>query len=155
MKFWKLFLSLAFPLAVGAIAGIATSNNVGTWYPQLNKPSFNPPNWLFAPVWTALYIMMGISLYLVWKQPARMGRHIAVAFFFIQLAFNFLWSFLFFEWHLVGWALIEIGVLWLSLLGCIFAFSRINRTAAWLLVPYLLWVSFATVLNAAIYALNR
>ena len=155
MKWLKLLVSLALPLAVGAIAGIATSNNVTTWYPGLNKPSFNPPNWLFAPVWTALYIMMGISLYLVWTQPASARRSRALTIFFTQLALNFLWSFLFFEYHLIGWALIEIILLWLALLTCIVSFSKIHKPATWLLIPYLLWVSFATLLNAAIYILNK
>lgn len=154
MKIGRLLISIAVPLAVGAIAGIATSNNVNTWYPELNKPSFNPPNWLFGPVWTVLYIMMGISLYLVWNKPAGEPRRRAITVFFIQLALNFLWSFVFFEWHQIGWALADISLLWLTLLWCIILFAKIHRTAAWLLVPYILWVSFATALNASIFMLN-
>lgn len=154
MKTVKLIISLLIPLAVGAVAGIATSRNVITWYPELNKPTFNPPNWLFAPVWTMLYIFMGISLYLIWRLPATTTRNNAMKLFFIQLALNFIWSFLFFEWHMIGWALIDILVLLLFIIICIAGFTRIQKTAAWLFVPYLAWVSFATALNIAIYRLN-
>ncbi|GGH78382.1 tryptophan-rich sensory protein [Filimonas zeae] len=154
MKWGKLIISLAIPLAVGAVAGIATSSNVDTWYPQLNKPSFNPPNSVFGPVWTVLYILMGISLYLIWRMPVSFARNNALRLFFFQLALNFLWSFLFFEWHLIGWALTDIVLLLVSILFCIALFRRVQRIAAWLFVPYLLWVSFATALNFAIYRLN-
>lgn len=157
MKWLRLIISIAIPLAAGSIAGIVTSRNVTTWYPQLNKPSFNPPNWLFGPVWTILYIMMGISLYLLWSksinrsQPAKQK---ALILFFIQLALNFIWSFLFFQWHMVGLALVDICLLWLLIVACLVVFPKISKPAAWLFIPYLLWVSFATVLNAAIYILN-
>lgn len=154
MKTGKLILSLIITLAVGAIAGIATSRNVATWYPELNKPSFNPPNAVFAPVWTVLYIFMGISLYLIWRLPASNTRNSAMRLFFVQLALNFIWSFLFFEWHLIGWALVDIILLLLLIIICIAGFSRINKVAGWLFVPYLAWVSFATALNFAIYRLN-
>lgn len=154
MKWGKLILSLLIPIGVGALAGIATSSNVNTWYPELNKPSFNPPNTVFAPVWTLLYILMGISLYLIWRMPPSFGRNNALRLFFLQLAFNFLWSFLFFEWHLIGWALLDIALLLVSILFCIALFRRVQRLAAWLFLPYLLWVSFATALNLSIYRLN-
>ncbi|RXK83668.1 TspO/MBR family protein [Filimonas effusa] len=154
MKWTKFIISLAIPLAAGAIAGTVTANNVNTWYPQLNKPSFNPPNWLFGPVWTILYIMMGIALYLVWTKPASHIKSRAMALFFVQLALNFIWSFLFFQWHLIGMALVDISILWIAIISCLLVFSRISKPAAWLFVPYLLWVSFAASLNAAIYMLN-
>lgn len=154
MKWGKLVLSLLMTLAVGAIAGIATSKNVATWYPELNKPSFNPPNTVFAPVWTVLYIFMGISLYLIWRLPVSITRNGAMRLFFVQLALNFIWSFLFFEWHLIGWALADIILLLLVIITCIMSFSRINKVAAWLFVPYLAWVGFATALNIVIYRLN-
>lgn len=154
MKTGKLVLSLLITLAIGAIAGIATSRNVLTWYPELNKPAFNPPNAVFAPVWTVLYILMGISLYLIWRLPSSDTRNNALRLFFVQLALNFIWSFLFFEWHLIGWALADIVLLLCLIITCIAGFSRISKTAAWLFVPYLAWVSFATALNIAIYRLN-
>lgn len=150
----KLFLSLLITLAVGGIAGFATATSIDTWYSFLNKPSFNPPNQLFAPVWTVLYIMMGIALYLIWKLPASAQRNTAMAVFFIQLLLNFLWSLIFFNMHRVGLALTDIVLLLLLIILTIIFFKPLSKTAAWLLLPYLLWVSFATVLNYAIWHLN-
>jgi translocator protein len=151
----SLILCLSLPLLVGAISGYATSSNISNWYVFLVKPSFNPPNWLFGPVWTSLYLLMGISLYLIWKSQAGAGRKQALLLFAIQLAFNFGWSFIFFYFHEIGWALIEILALWLSILLTIISFYKVDKTAAYLQIPYLLWVSFATVLNASIFYLNR
>ncbi len=152
----KLIISLALPLGVGAISGIATSNNVDTWFTTINKPAFNPPSWVFAPVWTTLYILMGVAFFLVWKSsaPPSANKRTAASFFMLQMALNFLWSFLFFHFHEIGLALLDIILLWCSIILCIIYFRKINKTAALLLLPYLLWVSFATVLNAAIYMLN-
>ena len=150
----KLFLSLTITLAVGGIAGFATATAIDTWYIYLNKPSFNPPNSLFAPVWTILYILMGIALFLVWKLPKSNLRNRAMTIFFIQLALNFLWSFIFFNMHQVGWALIDILLLWIAIILTMFAFAPLSKTACWLLLPYLLWVSFASVLNYSIWHLN-
>lgn len=151
----KLFTSLALPLAVGLIAGYLTSSSIDTWYSSLQKPAFTPPNWLFAPVWTLLYIMMGLGLYLVWKQPYSRSRTRAMSAFFIQLALNFLWTFLFFNSHAIGWAFVDIICLWTFIAITIVLFTLKSQTAAWLMVPYILWVSYATALNYAIWDLNK
>lgn len=153
-SFMKLIVAVILTVGIGSLGGIFTASEVGTWYAGLQKPSFNPPSWLFAPVWTLLYLLMGISVYLVWKQPPSPARRMATGVFIVQFVFNFLWSFIFFKLHLIGWALAEIIVMWVLILITIVLFARLSRTAAWLLVPYLAWVSFATVLTAAIYKLN-
>jgi translocator protein len=151
----KLIASLILPLSLGAIAGIFTSHAIPDWYENLNKPSFNPPNWIFGPVWTALYFLMGISLFLIWKQNTGRDRSRAILVFMIQLILNFCWSFIFFYFHHLGLALIEILLLWLSIFLMIRLFYKIRPVAAYINIPYLLWVTFATVLNAAYYFLNR
>ncbi|MGX5820895.1 TspO/MBR family protein [Chitinophaga lutea] len=151
----RLIISLAIPLAVGAIASWFTSANVRTWYPTLEKPSFNPPNAVFGPVWTVLYILMGISLYLVWRLPASQARNRALWIFGVQLLLNFWWSIFFFEFHQIGLALMDIILLWLAIIFMIRHFLRLSPVAAHLQWPYLAWVSFATVLNASIWYLNR
>ncbi len=151
----KLFLSLLITLAVGGVAGFATASAIGTWYATLNKPYFNPPNWLFAPVWTLLYILMGIALYLIWRLPAAQVRKKAMMLFFAQLALNFAWSFIFFTFHQIGFAFVEIVLLWLVILITINQFAKLQKTAALLLLPYILWVSFAAVLNGSIWFLNK
>lgn len=152
---FKFIISILIPLAVGAIAGYFTSSSVDGWFATINKPSFNPPNWVFAPVWTTLYIMMGIAFFLVWKSDsAIMTRRSAIAAYIMQLALNFLWSFVFFYAHQPGWALVNIILLWLMILETIILFRKLSTAAAWLLIPYICWVSFATVLNFAIWKLN-
>ena len=151
----KFFISVTIPLVVGAIAGFFTSSSVNGWFTTLNKPSFNLPNWLFAPVWTMLYIMMGIALFLTWKSTAEPWlKKIAITLFFVQLTCNFLWSFIFFYAQQPGWALVDIILLWLMIIFTIFYFKKISAAAAWLLVPYICWVSFATILNYSIWKLN-
>ena len=151
----KLFISIAITLLVGAIAGYFTTSGVNGWYAVANKPSFNPPNWLFAPVWTALYIMMGIALYLVWSKGASKEiKQTALILFAVQLALNFAWLFIFFYAKQPGWAFVEIIVLWLAILLTIFWFGKISSVSAWLLVPYISWVSFASLLNFYIWKLN-
>ncbi|MBN8687901.1 MAG: tryptophan-rich sensory protein [Chitinophagales bacterium] len=146
---------MAIPLVVGGISGYFTVSGVESWYLTLQKPSWNPPNWIFGPVWTTLYVMMGIALFLVWKEDTSSElKAIAVILFAVQLLLNFFWSFIFFKLEQPGWAFVEILVLWLMLLACIFAFGQVNKTAAWLLVPYISWVSFATILNGTIWKLN-
>lgn len=152
--FSALIICLLIPLAIGGIAGFATALGVNDWYVTLNKPSFNPPGYIFGPVWTFLYLLMGISLFIIWQSPAGQNRTNALIAFSVQLFLNFVWSFLFFKFELPGWALIEIVLLWLSILAMIILFARISKTAASLQIPYLLWVSFATILNAAIWHLN-
>lgn len=157
MKTWqKLSVSLLLPLAVGGVAGLFTQPEITGWFRTIRKPAWQPPNWLFAPVWTLLYIFMGLALYLVWKNPAMHSqKRAAVLFWSVQLLFNFLWSFIFFKQHQIGLALADILLLWLFILLTIFAFAKTNRAAAWLLVPYISWVSFAAMLNLAILQLNR
>jgi len=149
-----LLICLLIPLAIGGISGFATAADINDWYVTLNKPSFNPPNYLFAPVWTTLYTLMGISLFKIWRSPEGRNRNNALLIFAIQITLNFFWSFLFFKFNLPGVALVEIVLLWTSILLMIIIFRRISKLAAYLQVPYLLWVSFATVLNAAIWFLN-
>lgn len=153
-KFVLLLLCLLIPLIVGFLSGIATAESITTWYAGLNKPFFNPPNFLFGPVWTLLYILMGVSLFLVLRVGPHPLRSKAIVIFSVQLVLNALWSFIFFAFHAPGWALLEIGVLWTCILYMIFMFGRISRVAGLLQIPYLLWVTFATLLNAAIFYLN-
>lgn len=153
-KWLKLSISLSLPLAVGAVAGMGTSEAINTWYVYLNKPSFNPPNWLFGPVWTTLYILMGVSLYLVWSAPRSALQNKALMVFAAQLMLNFAWSFLFFYFKRMDWALLEIILLWSAIIYMIVLFRQIRPAAAWLNIPYLAWVSFASVLNGAYYFLN-
>lgn len=151
----KFVLSVLITLGVGAIAGFVNIHSIDTWYAALQKPSFNPPNWLFGPVWTFLYILMGIALYLIWKLPVSKTRNTAIGSFFFQLLLNFLWSFLFFYFHLIAIAIFDIIALWVMIFLTIILFSRLNKTASWLLVPYISWVSFATILNIYIFNLNN
>jgi translocator protein len=153
-KFLKLALCIIGPLITGALAGIVTSENVKTWYQTIVKPSFNPPNYLFAPVWTTLYTLMGISFFLILQSPKSELRTKAIYAFCIQWFLNFCWSFLFFKYHLLGFALIEILCMWASILYMIYIFKKVNSTAAYLQIPYIFWVSFASVLNASIWMLN-
>ena len=144
----KLIISIAIPVAVGATAGFFTATGVESWYQTINKPSWNPPSWIFAPVWTTLYVMMGIALFLVWKSNTNEAlKKRAITLFAVQLVLNFFWSFIFFNQEQPGWALVEIIAMWLAILVTIFAFAKVNKIAAWLLVPYISWVSFATILN--------
>jgi tryptophan-rich sensory protein len=152
----KLVVAVLVPLAVGGLSGFATAQGVETWYPTLVKPSFNPPAWVFGPVWTVLYIMMGVAAFLVWRQGlGTPGVRLALTVFAIQLALNGLWSILFFGMHSPGWAFVEIIVLWLAILASTWLFRGLAPTAGWLMLPYLAWVGFATVLNGSIWLLNR
>lgn len=151
----KLIISILLTVGIGATAGLFTASGVDSWYTTIQKPSWNPPNWIFGPVWTTLYIMMGIALYLVWKSGSdERVKKIALILFALQLILNFLWSFIFFDQQQPGWAFLEILILWVFILLTIFAFARVNKAAAWLLVPYISWVSFAAILNYTIWQLN-
>jgi benzodiazapine receptor len=150
----KLVVSIGLPLALGAVAGMFTAKAIPDWYASLNQPSFNPPNWIFGPVWTLLYILMGVSLYLVWSTAPGIQRDIAMAVFLFQLLLNFGWSFLFFYYQRIGLALAEIILMWISILVMLILFYRVKPIAAWINVPYILWVSFATILNGFYYKLN-
>lgn len=156
MKNWiKAVIAISIPLMVGGVSGYFTVAGVGSWYTQINRPTWNPPNWLFGPVWTTLYIMMGIALYLVWKSRLNTPlKSNAILFWSIQMTLNFFWSFIFFNQHLIGFAFVEMVMMWLAILVTIFAFSKINKYAAWLMVPYIAWVSFAGILNFTIWKLN-
>lgn len=144
-------------LAVGYFSSLVTKSNIVTWFPTLVKPSFNPPNWIFAPVWTMLYIMMGIAAGLVWNRIDFEKEAVkkALIFFAIQLALNALWSYLFFGLKNPMLALIEIVLLWLMIYETYIKFAKIDKIAGYLFIPYLAWVSFATILNASIWWLNR
>ena len=148
-------LSIAITLSIGALGGYATAQSVKTWYPLLNKPSFNPPNWLFAPVWTSLYILIGIAAYLVWVKRDQV-QHFprTVAIYFIQLILNLAWSFIFFYLHEIGFALAEIIALLLVVILNAVMFYKIDKWAGLLFIPYILWVSFASFLTYNIYILN-
>jgi len=142
-------------LAIGFVASLFTRPQIAGWYSTLNKPSFNPPNWLFAPVWTSIYIMIAIAAYLVWKRRDNTRAYsVAIFIYSVQLALNFSWSIIFFGLHGIWPALIVILLLWVSIILNIRWFNKFNSTAAWLLVPYLAWVSFASLLNLSIYLLN-
>jgi len=140
-------------LSAGAIGGIFTSSAIPTWYANLAKPDFNPPNWLFGPAWTVLYILMGIALYLVWTS-SKEDKKFAYVAFCVQLVLNALWSIIFFGAHEFGWAFLEIAILWLAILTTIIAFYRVSKPAAYLLIPYILWVTFAAILNYGVWKLN-
>jgi tryptophan-rich sensory protein len=155
----KLLISIIICLIIGGIGSIFTTPSIPTWYAGLAKPSFNPPNWLFAPVWTALFILMGISLYLIWNSSEK-NKHeqeekkAAIILFSIQLALNLLWSIIFFTLKMPSLAFMEIMLLWASILFTLIQFYKISKTAGLLMVPYILWVSFASILNLAIALLN-
>ena len=144
-------------LVVGSISGVVTREAITTWYVTIEKPSFNPPNWIFAPVWTTLYILMGIGAGLVWQQIETKRQEVksALVFFFIQLALNALWSLLFFGLKNPLLALIEIVVLLLMIYETFIKFNKLNKFAGYMFIPYLLWVGFATILNGAIWWLNK
>jgi benzodiazapine receptor len=146
------FVALCF--AVAAIGGAVTAASVATWYAALAKPPFNPPDWVFGPVWTVLYVMIAVAGWRVWCRRGRPGAPLALGAWALQLALNLGWSLLFFGAHRIGAALAEIGVLLLAIVITATLFWRIDRVAGGLLVPYAAWVAFAGVLNAAIWRLN-
>ena len=165
--FFKLALSIAISTAAGFIGSLFTTPAVPGWYAGLIKPWLNPPGWLFGPVWTLLYILMGLAAFIIWQRDSARGwwlwwkkshfkreTRIALGLFLIQLILNALWSVLFFGRQNPGAAFIGIIFLWLAIFLTILAFYRIYRPAAWLLLPYILWVSFAAYLNAGIWLLN-
>ena len=156
MKNWlKLLISILLPQVAAGVGAYFTITGDGTWYDTIQKPDWNPPSWLFAPVWTALYIMMGIAFYLVWKNDALLNKkRTAMLLWGFQLVLNLFWTIIFFNLQQPGWATVEIGVLWFFILATIIAFARINKIAAWLLVPYIAWVSFAALLTWAIWKMN-
>ena len=154
-KYIKLVIFIAIPLIVGFIGSFFTTSNIPTWYTSLIKPSFNPPNYLFGPVWTILYILMGVAAFLIWQKGIKKKKvKVAIYIFVAQLFLNMLWSILFFGLQNPLLALIEIFILWALILLTIVKFSEISKKATYLLIPYILWVSFASILNLFIYLLN-
>lgn len=150
-----LFSSLIFTLLAGVIGSFFTETGANSWYQTINKPSFNPPDFLFAPVWTALFILMGVSLYLVLKKIDNIKKYkVALIWFSVQWLLNILWSFFFFYLENPLFGLIEIGLLIISIVLTIRYFYSINKLASYLLIPYLLWVLWAAVLNYYILILN-
>lgn len=156
-KITRILTMVVTCLAIGYLSGMVTRSAIVTWYPTLVKPSFNPPNWVFAPVWSMLFIMMGVAAGLVWNRLEFEKEIVkkALIFFAIQLALNALWSYLFFGLHNPMLAGLEIIVLWLMIYETYVQFAKINKIAGYLFIPYLAWVSFAAVLNGSIWWLNR
>jgi len=151
----KLVICIIVAQLAGIIGGFFTTSAITSWYSLLNKPSFNPPAWLFGPVWTTLFVLMGVAAFLVWKEGLQKKTvKIALGIFLVQLVLNTFWSIIFFGWHNPGAAFIEIIFLWLAILINIIVFAKISKVAAWLLVPYILWVSFAAFLNFTLWQIN-
>lgn len=159
-NFFKLVIAIAVSEAAGIIGSFFTISAIPTWYAGLVKPALNPPAWVFGPAWTTLYALMGIAAWLVWRQwdqgdpSTRLRVKTALAIFGLQLFLNAIWSIIFFGLHSPGWALVDIILLWLAIVWTMVVFYKISKPAAYLLVPYLLWVSFASYLNYSIWALN-
>lgn len=153
-KSLKLIIAILLPMLVGGVSGFLTANSITDWYTTLKQPSFNPPNWVFGPVWTTLYLIMGISLYRIWCLPISEERNKAIKIFALQMTLNFFWSLIFFKWHLIGLALVEILVMWLMIAVMIHQFKKLDAASGYMNIPYLLWVSFASVLNVAYFILN-
>lgn len=155
VRFWRLALAILVCQLAGILGGIFTFDAIPGWYASLNKPFFSPPNWVFGPVWTTLYFLMGVSVFLIWdrgfKDPLRRK---AVKLFGFQLVLNFFWSIIFFGLKSPLLAFIEIIILWYLIYKTIKKFYPISAVASYLLLPYLVWVSFATILNLAIVILN-
>jgi translocator protein len=152
---FKLLISISIPLAVGALSGYLTSSAISGWYATLNKPSFNPPNYLFGPVWTTLYTMMGIAYFFVWNNTlVSENKNKAYLFYWIQLFLNFMWSIVFFYYQNPAVALMVIILMLVTIASTIFWFRKFSIIASWLLLPYICWVSFATALNFELWRLN-
>lgn len=155
-KYTKIAVLIVTCLALGYLSGMVTQSSIKSWYPTILKPSFNPPNWLFAPVWTTLFVFMGIAGGLVWDKIDTKKEEVqkALVLFAIQLVLNSLWSILFFGLKNPMLALIEIVLLWLLIYETFVKFSKIDKVAGYLFIPYLIWVGFAMILNASIWWLN-
>jgi len=153
----KIMVMVATTVGLGYISGLVTQTSVDTWYPTLNKPSFTPPNAAFPIAWSTLYVLMGIAAGLVWSRLDMQREEVrkGLTFFAIQFALNMLWSYLFFGLQNPMLALVEIIILWLMIYETWFLFKKVHKIAGWLMVPYLLWVTYALALNAGIWYLNR
>lgn len=154
----KLAFMVGISLVAGFIGSIFTTMSIKTWYPTLVKPAFSPPDWLFGPVWTTLFVLMGIAAFLIWKQNEDFIKErpvkTALSIFFLQLILNISWSAVFFGLQSIVGGLIVLVILWFAILATMLQFFSLCKTAGWLLLPYLLWVTFAGVLNATFYYLN-
>lgn len=151
----KILLCVVVIMTTGFLSGMSTTGSIQEWYSTLNKPFFSPPNWIFAPVWTVLYILMGISVALIWHDGWKSKAvKVAIGIFILQFILNLFWSPVFFNLRVPTYALILIVILWALILLTIMKFNQINKTAGRLLIPYWLWVSFASILNASIVYLN-
>jgi translocator protein len=152
---FKLIIAIVVSELAGIIGSVFTTPSIAGWYAGIVKPALNPPAWVFGPVWTTLFVLMGISAFLIWRKGLdRKDVKIALGIFLGQLVLNTLWSIIFFGLHSPGGAFIEIIFLWLAILATIIAFAKISKPAMWLLLPYILWVSFAGYLNYSIWMLN-
>lgn len=150
----KFVLSIAIPLISGLLGSVFTAPAVKTWYLEINKPTWNPPSWLFGPVWTTLFILMGVALYLVWSSKPSNKARVAIKMFAAQMVLNILWSAFFFGMQNFWLAFGEIVILWIAIALTIVDFFKVNKTAGWLLFPYIAWVSFAAYLNMTVAFLN-
>ena len=153
-SFSKFILSFFLAFLGGAIGGLATADAIPVWYVTLNKPFFNPPNWIFGPVWTVLYALQAIALYMIWNSPKKSKKQKAFTLFGVQVLLNAFWSLIFFGLKIPSLALVEIMVLWVFIYLTIKEFYLFNKRAGRMLVPYFLWVSFASILNLFIVLLN-
>ncbi len=149
-----LVASLAACFLVAGLGSYWTTLGLGPWYDGLVKPSWTPPNSVFAPVWTTLYILMGFASWLVWRVRDLPGARVALGLYCWQLVLNLIWPGIFFAWHRLGWGFAEIALLWLSIAATVVAFARVRQVSAVLLVPYLAWVSYASALNFVLWRLN-
>jgi tryptophan-rich sensory protein len=147
--------SIIICLFIGFAGGLLTAPSVQTWYDSLNKPIFAPPNWLFGPIWTALYILMGIALFLVLREGIKTENvPIASNYFGFQLFLNFLWSLVFFNLRSIAGGVVVISALWIAIMMTIIRFNKTSREAAWLMIPYIVWVTIATLLNVSLMLMN-
>lgn len=153
-NFIKLIICILICEGTGAVSALLSGTANNTWYQALSKPSWNPPPFIFGPTWIVLYLMMAIALWRLWTQDKTPQRQKAILYFSVQLFLNFWWSILFFRFQLIGWAFLEICLLWLFINISIFVAATLCKKSAWLMVPYACWVSFAALLNYAIYDLN-
>ena len=155
MRWFFLIFWVVLCFAVAGIGGRWTAGEIPNWYRTLQRPSFAPPNWVFGPVWSLLYLLMAVAAWLVSQSESSSVRTWGLSLFLAQLALNLAWSFLFFRQHALGAAAVEVVVLWCSIGATTLVFGRLSPTAAWLMAPYWAWVSFASVLNIAYWRLNR
>jgi tryptophan-rich sensory protein len=155
LKYVKLIASIIICELAGIIGSLFTASAIPTWYTTLAKPALNPPSWVFGPVWTTLYALMGIAAFLVWQKGwHHQGVRKALTVFGLQLILNTLWSIIFFSLHSPLWALVDITLMWLAIVWTMILFYKISKPTLWLLLPYIMWVSFAAYLNGAIWFLN-